>query len=46
MAFLQEITDGDEALQSYLQRVSGYSLTGVTTEQQLFFFYGARVCGP
>lgn len=41
MTFLQEVTDGDEALQSYLQRVSGYCLTGVTTEHQLFFFHGS-----
>jgi hypothetical protein len=41
MSFLQEITDGDDALQKYLQRISGYSLTGVTTEQELFFFYGS-----
>jgi putative DNA primase/helicase len=41
MSFLQEITGGDEALQRYLQRLSGYCLTGVTNEQELFFFYGS-----
>jgi putative DNA primase/helicase len=41
MAFLQEITEGDVELQRYLQRISGYSLTGVTIEQELYFFYGS-----
>jgi hypothetical protein len=41
MAFLGKITGGDEALQRYLQRISGYFLTGVTTEQELYFFYGS-----
>jgi putative DNA primase/helicase len=41
MAFLQEVTGGDDALQKYLQRISGYFLTGVTTEQELYFFYGS-----
>jgi putative DNA primase/helicase len=39
--FMNEVTDGDKELQSYLQRVSGYCLTGVTREQELFFFYGS-----
>ncbi len=38
--FLGEITGGDTALQGYLQRVAGYCLTGVTNEQELYFFYG------
>jgi putative DNA primase/helicase len=38
--FMDEITAGDAALAGYLQRVGGYCLTGVTREQQLFFFYG------
>jgi putative DNA primase/helicase len=41
MAFLQEITGGDVELQKYLQRVDGYSLTGVTHEQELYFGYGS-----
>src|SRR5262249_36140015 len=40
-SFLNEVTNGDGALQHYLQRISGYSLTGVTTEQELYFFYGS-----
>jgi P4 family phage/plasmid primase-like protien len=38
--FMREITGGDEELQKYLQRVDGYSLTGVTIEQELYFGYG------
>src|SRR4029077_2788946 len=38
--FLEEITDGDTELQSFLQRVFGYSLTGSTREHALFFGYG------
>jgi putative DNA primase/helicase len=38
--FMSEVTAGDVELQSYLQRGSGYCLTGVTHEQELFFNYG------
>ena len=39
--FIQEITNSDEELQRYLQRIAGYALTGITREQELFFFYGS-----
>jgi putative DNA primase/helicase len=39
--FLSEVTGGDTELQRYLQRVAGYCLTGITREQELFFFYGS-----
>jgi putative DNA primase/helicase len=39
--FLKEVTGGDEELQKYLQRITGYFLTGETYEQELFFFYGS-----
>lgn len=39
-AFLDTVTAGDKALQAFLRRVAGYSLTGVTTEHALFFAYG------
>jgi putative DNA primase/helicase len=39
-AFMSQITNGDGELQRYLQRISGYALTGITTEQELYFFYG------
>jgi putative DNA primase/helicase len=41
MTFLGEITGGDVELQHYLQRIAGYCLTGVITEQELYFFYGS-----
>lgn len=38
--FLEEATCGDTELQSYLQRLAGYALTGITWEHALFFLYG------
>ena len=38
--FLQRVTGGDLELQSYLQRMAGYCLTGDTREHALFFIYG------
>lgn len=38
--FLATITNNDVELQSYIQRVLGYSLTGLTNEHALFFLYG------
>ncbi|MBT4486994.1 MAG: hypothetical protein HOC72_05625, partial [Rhodospirillaceae bacterium] len=38
--FINEITQGDADLALYLQKVSGYCLTGSTREQALFFLYG------
>jgi len=43
--FMTEITSGDGELQRYLQRLSGYCLTGATYEQELFFFYGTGCNG-
>ncbi|RTL63698.1 MAG: hypothetical protein EKK41_22905 [Hyphomicrobiales bacterium] len=40
LAFLDRVTGGDRELQSYLQRVAGYSCTGLTREQALFFVFG------
>lgn len=40
MQFLDEVTRGDVALVSYLKRLCGYCLTGVTYEQQYTFIYG------
>jgi putative DNA primase/helicase len=45
MAFLDKITDKDTELQSYLQRVSGYCLTGSVKEHALFFLYGTGANG-
>ena len=43
--FLHEVTDGDESLIAFLQRVSGYAATGLTVEHALFFFYGTGANG-
>jgi putative DNA primase/helicase len=43
--FLAEITDRDEDLQAYLQRMAGYCLTGITTEHVMFFAYGTGANG-
>lgn len=43
--FITHITGGDQELENYLQRVVGYSLSGVTTEQCLFFLYGSGANG-
>jgi putative DNA primase/helicase len=40
LAFLAETTGGDVELAGYLQRLSGYALTGVTEEQVLVFIHG------
>ena len=39
-AFINQVTGADKTLAGYLQRVVGYSLSGWTTEQCLFFLYG------
>jgi putative DNA primase/helicase len=44
-AFLERVTNGDKDLQSYLQRIAGYALTGETSEHKLFFFYGTGANG-
>ncbi len=41
LAFLDKIMDGNKELISFLQRAVGYSLTGDTSEQCLFFLHGA-----
>lgn len=38
--FLHDATNGDVAMQVYLQRIAGYCLTGLTNEHALFFIYG------
>lgn len=46
--FLKDITGGDGKYLSYLQRLAGYFLTGLTKEHELYFFMAragtARAC--
>lgn len=44
-AFLERVTAGDRELEAFLQRMCGYSLTGVTSEHALFFAYGSGANG-
>lgn len=43
--FLDQITAGDKEFQQWLQKVVGYTLTGETSEQKFFLFYGAPGSG-
>ena len=43
--FIGQITRGDVDLQSYLQRVAGYCLTGLTREQCFFVLWGSGANG-
>lgn len=38
--FINTVTNRDTALEEYLQKVVGYTLTGLCTEQCMFFLYG------
>lgn len=44
-AFLARITGDNQELQSFLQRMAGYALTGLTREHALFFLYGTGANG-
>jgi putative DNA primase/helicase len=43
--FLDRIMDGDQELIAFLQRIAGYSLTGITAEHALFFLHGIGANG-
>lgn len=43
--FLARIMEDEPELQTFLQRVTGYSLTGLTREHALFFLYGTGANG-
>jgi putative DNA primase/helicase len=45
IAFLDRVTGGDTELIDFLQRMSGYSLTGSTQEHALFFHHGVGANG-
>jgi putative DNA primase/helicase len=38
--FLKRISDGNQEWVDYIQRVCGYTLTGITVEHAMFFLYG------
>lgn len=40
LKFLDDITGGDKALQDYIQKCVGYSLSGSTKDQCAYFLYG------
>ena len=40
LAFLNRVTDGNQDLQSYLQRLAGYALVGDPSEECVDFFHG------
>jgi putative DNA primase/helicase len=40
LAFLDRVNGGDQQLASFLRRVAGYALTGITRDHALFFLYG------
>lgn len=43
--FVSEIFDNDQELADFVQRFSGYAITGITHEQILAFFYGRGANG-
>ena len=45
MEFLERVMGDDLELIAYLARITGYSLTGSTAEQCLFFLYGSGANG-
>jgi putative DNA primase/helicase len=45
LAFLDRITGGDPQLRQFLQRMTGYALTGSTQDHALFFGYGTGANG-
>ena len=45
LEFLNEISNGDQEWIKYVQRVLGYSLTGITEEHALFFGWGKGANG-
>jgi P4 family phage/plasmid primase-like protien len=45
LAFLERVTNEKPELASFLQRMCGYALTGITREHALFFLYGTGANG-
>ena len=45
LEFMRRVTDGDGDLEAFIQRMVGYTFTGVTREHALFFLYGTGANG-
>lgn len=45
LAFLHRVMGGDDEMVAFLQRAVGYTLTGSTREQVMFFMYGSGANG-
>ena len=45
LSFLERVMDGNQKVIDFLQRAVGYSLSGYTTEQVLFFLWGRGANG-
>jgi putative DNA primase/helicase len=45
LRFLERVTEGKPDLVGYLQRITGYGLTGLSSEQELYFLYGTGANG-
>src|SRR5262249_51819737 len=45
LKFLDTVTGGDASLKSYIQRVVGYTLTGLVREEVMFVLYGIGTNG-
>ncbi len=43
--WLEQMTGGDHALQAFIQRAVGYTITGHTSEEVLFFLHGPTASG-
>lgn len=43
--FLEDVTGGDKELAGFLQKACGSSLTGVTSDEKLFFVHGQAATG-
>jgi len=44
-SFLESVTNGDVSLMNYLQRIAGYCLSGHTSQQEFYVFYGPTASG-
>jgi putative DNA primase/helicase len=45
LSFLERITARDHEQQRFMQRICGYALTGITSEEALFFLHGTGANG-